>query len=88
MQSILMNFFAHFRMEISFSARISKYGAFIEISMLSITNLDKLSVLQLEYPKCTPLLAKILEGVLSRGGDGDMISQNAEVIFPLSIPDE
>lgn len=50
--------------------------------MLSFANLDKLSVLQSEYPKYTPLLAKILEGVLSRGGDGDIISQNEEVIFP------
>ncbi|XXG85157.1 hypothetical protein AAC387_Pa11g0297 [Persea americana] len=38
------------------------------------------TALKSEYPKYTPLLAKILEGVLSRGGDGDIISQNEEVI--------
>ncbi|XP_068645593.1 tripeptidyl-peptidase 2 isoform X2 [Aristolochia californica] len=36
--------------------------------------------LKSEYPKYTPLLAKILEGLLSRNSDGDKISYNEEIV--------
>ncbi|CAA7390916.1 unnamed protein product [Spirodela intermedia] len=36
--------------------------------------------LKSEYPKYTPLLAKILDGLISRGPDDDKISHNKEII--------
>jgi len=36
---------------------------------------------QSEYPDYTPLLAKILEGLLSRSDAGDKISHHEEVKF-------
>ena len=36
--------------------------------------------MQSEYPKYTPLLANILDGVISRGPDDDKMSHKQEVL--------
>ncbi|GAV79300.1 Peptidase_S8 domain-containing protein/TPPII domain-containing protein [Cephalotus follicularis] len=62
-------------------AKIKVFGSLKQDTDEEVLEWKKFSVsLNSEYPKYTPLLAKILEGVLSRSNVGDKIHHNREVI--------